>query len=172
MARPPIGDLPPENQRVARAWEKAKRRDPSLTQADFAAAAFGGRRRGKGKAFSGPPETWPERQREADARYLRLILEGKRRPSELVRYADRGGVVNVAVRHGGAYSSFNVRLPAGASKLDAFDIRQTRKFRKTLQAQAAAWAKRYGEKQSSFRTDDADIRGVRRARSRPVMMAS
>lgn len=172
MARPPIRDLPPENQRVALAWEEAKRRDPSLTQAEFSAAVFGGRRRGKGKALGGRPEEWTARQRAADARYLRLILEGKRRPVTLVKRADRGGVVNVAVRHGGTFSSFNVRLPPGTSKLDAFKLRSSREFRKTLRAQARAWAKRYAEDAEDFDTETPEIRGVRRARSRPVLMAS
>lgn len=172
MARPPIDRLPPENQRVARAWEDAKRRDPSLTQAEFSAAVFGGRRRGKGKKLGGQPEEWTARQRAADARYLRLILEGKRRPRTLLKRADRGGVVNVAVRHGGSYSSFNVRLPPGTSKLDAFRIRNSREFRKTLRAQARAWAKRYAEDAEDFDTEAPEIRGVRRARSRPILMSA
>lgn len=170
MTRPKIADLPPENQRVAQAWQDAKARNPRLTQAEFSAAVFGGRKRAKAKAFGGPPESWPKRQAEADARYLRLILEGKRRPVTLVRRADRGGVVNVAVRHGDAYSSFNIRLPSGVSKLDAFRLRDSKQLRKIIREQAKAWAKRYGETVSAFTDDAPEMRGVRRARSRPLLM--
>lgn len=164
MARPPIDRLPAESQRVARAWEDAKRRNPQLTQADFSAAVFGGRKRAPGKPFGGPPETWQRRQREADARYLRLVLEGKRVPKKLVARADRGGVVNVGVRHGRGWSSFNIRLPRGVSKLDAFTLSEQNRFRQIVNEQARSWAKRYAEDLADFDTDEPNIRGVRRAR--------
>jgi hypothetical protein len=171
VARRKISDLAPENQRIANAYDAAKRNNPSLTQAQFAGAVFGGRKRAPGKPYGGAPDTWTKRQRQADARYLRLILEGKRRPKSLLRRAESSGSINVAIRHGDAWSSFSIRLPRGVSRLDFISRwRESDEFAGVMKIAVRNWSARYDEGTELFDIDNPFMRSTKRIGRTPTQL--
>ncbi len=159
MARPAPKDLPPENQRVWRAWQDAKQRNPDLTLGEFGVTVFGPPR-GRGKAVAAKFGTsdFHKREVESRARYVRLIFEGKRRPQKLSQRADNGGVFNVTVGRGKSQRSFNLILPRGVSRLDAYNLLDSPEMKRLAKEQAEAWRQRYDT--SDVPDEPTSIRGV------------
>jgi hypothetical protein len=168
LSRPKPRDLPPENQRIWRAWQDARQRDPSLTQADFAMTVWPQPRRGlvRRRAVKAGKKLAPfdeseilHRERQARARYLRLVFEGKRVPKTLNQRADTiGGDFNVVVGRGDKTKSFNVILPGGVSRIDAYKLIDSPEIKRLARKRAALWRKMYGAEN----VDDTptEIRGV------------
>lgn len=130
MARPKREALPASAQRIAGAFEQAKltvweKEGRKLTQAEWARNAMPPTRTGK-------PQS---------ARYLRLILEGKRPGSLLVERSQRN-FLNVEVESPtGDTRSMTFRVPRGRSQLDVYQSNIT----DAIKQADNAWSKRYAE---------------------------
>ncbi len=130
MARPKREALPASAQQIASAFEKAKltvweQEGRRLTQAEYARNALPPTRTGK-------PQS---------ARYLRLILEGKRPGSLLVERAKQS-FLNVEVESStGDTRSMTFRVPRGRSQLDVYQSN----IADSIKQADTAWAKRYAE---------------------------
>lgn len=131
MARPRRDDLPPSAKRIANAFEEARQsvweqEGRRLTQAEFAATALPPTRGGK-------PQS---------ARYLRLLLEGKRTGSLLETRASRTRLINVEVESpSGDVRSITMRVPKGQSTIDVYKSN----VRANVEKAENAWQKRYAE---------------------------
>ena len=137
--------MPPENQRVLRAYDDAKRRFPDLTQGEFMAAWHKSKRTGKPISAEIGTEAYNKKVLQSEARYFRLIREGKRRPRKLVQQAERwSGRVQVTIGKGDNTKSFDMQLQQGISKLDVFRLKDTKKFQRIARKHARAFDQRYG----------------------------
>lgn len=131
MPRPSREALPASAQRIANAFEDAKRNvweaeGRRLTQSEFAANALP-------PAKSGKPQS---------ARYLRLLLEGKRSGSLLETRASQTKLINVEVQSpSGDVRSITMRIPKGQSTLDIYRSN----VRSNVIKAEEAWRKRYDE---------------------------
>lgn len=163
MARRPIADA--NAQRIASAYLRAKAANPKLTQKEFAR-----------KAMPTVAKRWRDaktpaekrRIEESGARYLRLVLEGKRTGRVNVERAvpkKRGAsrtLFQIIVRdkHGNA-RSFNITSEGSYSALDIPYIeQQLRESPEILDARRREWAYRYADDFADFDIDDVSVEKI------------
>jgi hypothetical protein len=173
VARVPYDRLTPEQRRVRDAYDRAKRQNPRLTQADFARTALGVKGGTSLRPRAGESErSFRRRQDESAARYLRLVAfptdyQG-RTARALIKRADRGGYANVELRAAdGTVRSFNAEL-SGISRVEAYDILQRPEINEVIAAQTERWRKDYQGQAVSTDPEDytVTIRPVRHQRKR------
>jgi len=151
MARPPRSNLSASAREIADAFEQAKQRVAAeegrrLTQAEFAATALPATKSGK-------PQS---------ARYLRLILEGKRNGAELLRRQGRVNKINVeVVSPSGDVRSITMRVPKGTRLNRIYETN----IMHTVDQAESAWSKRYTEYQPGGKiTNIRPVYGATRAK--------
>jgi hypothetical protein len=166
----------PDAQRIAVSYYRAKAANPKLTQREFAR-----------KTFPTITERWGDAKSHSEqrrielsgARYLRLVLEGK-----------RTGRVNVKrgtfVRGGGSPDLFQVFVPIEGGGWKSFDLgavgaRSTfdiplvetrlREDMSALEAKRRAWAQRYALRDNEINIDSFEVRRVTRHRKHSVSIS-
>lgn len=152
--------LPKDADLIRRRWYEAKANDPSLTQAEFVRRAIPsyhvnpvvtkGKNKGQRKS--------DEQIADSRGRYLRLILEGKRGGSNLVRRSvtrttgvPNGYQANVWLGEEIGWRSINIVAAGHNSTLDVFQIEQSPKLDAIVKAEAKAMLAKY------FRVKPVDI---------------
>ena len=145
MPKRDYSKLPPENARVLRAYDDAKKRNPDLTQGEFMAVWHTSRRTGKPINATIGTEKYNRKILQSEARYFRLIREGKRKPSKLLQQAERWNHrVQVTMGEGNQKKSFDMQVHKGISKLDIFKLRDNATFKRIAKQHAKAFDNRYG----------------------------
>ncbi len=163
----------PDAQRIAAAYDAAKRANPRLTQGEFARKTFPTITERYGAATSRREQRKIEK---SGARYLRLVLEGKRTGRVNVR---RGTIT----RPGGQVDLFQVFVPIAGGGWKSFDLgavgarstfdiplieEQLRRDPSGLEAKRRAWAERYALRDADIGTDSFEVRRVTRHRRHAV----
>lgn len=172
MARRPLLD---ENaQRVQAAYLRAKVAKPGLTQREFARKALPTIAARYDAATS---DAERRRIEESGARYLRLIMEGKRTGRVNVQRADHPAKVRrgslratwqalIQDKHGNT-RSVSMTMPGLESQLDIIyaeaRLMDTPEGRAMLEARRALWRQRYDDAFGDFDDNDVSIRKIERS---------
>ncbi len=189
-------NLPPDAAVIAQRWHEAKARNPRLTQDEFVRRAIPSYKvnpivtKGKNK---GAAKTAAQIA-DSRARYLRLVLEGKRSGTSLVRqsnYTSPGGVANqyqarVYINDDIGWKSINVVAEGNRSTLDVFRVENNPKMREVIKAEISAWASKYHRDTRDAEADLArwqsgddapgivgqiEVRKVRTQKTRPIYLS-
>jgi len=164
-------------QRIKEAYERAKRADPSMTQARFMRAGAPGSRM---SAEQQEKLKAPGRFRNDDsaARYLRKIMSGERTGGAMYRYGTeekpgRGvGLFQFKIRTAeGKYISQNIDVAGGRSTFDiaAIEHELKRNHRDRVEAMVAHFRERYGQEEAEIDIESLEVRPIARQR-RPIRM--
>lgn len=152
---------------IADAYYRAKTANPRLTQGEFARKSFPTIAERYANARNGAER---KRIEQSGARYLRLVLEGKRTGAVNVKRGTRSKgfpdlfQVFVPVQ-GGGWKSFDLGAAGARSTFDIPLVEQRlRENSAPLEARARIWAQRYALAQSELRIDNFEVRRVTKHR--------
>jgi hypothetical protein len=173
MARTKLTD--PDAQRIAAAYYRAKAANPKLTQGEFARKSFPTISERYGEAKS---RTKQKSIENSGARYLRLVLEGKRtgrvnvKRSMATRPGGQNDLFQVFVPVGGDWKSFDLTAIGARSTFDIPLIEaQLRADPSALLTKRDAWAQRYAIRPNKIDTDAFEVRRVQRHRRHRVRIS-
>jgi hypothetical protein len=163
----------PDAQRIQAAYDRAKIANPKLTQGEFARKTFPTISERYGEAKSRGEQRDIEK---SGARYLRLVLEGKRTGRVNVRRA-------TFTRPGGQNDLFQVFVPIAGGGWKSFDLgavgarstfdiplieEQLRRDASGLEAKQREWSQRYALTGNDIRIEGFEVRRVTRHRRHAV----
>lgn len=163
----------PDAQKIAAAYYRAKLANPKLTQGEFARKTFPTITERHSAAKSRAEQRKIE---QSGARYLRLVLEGKRtgrinvQRGELKRPGGQVDLYQVFVPiAGGGWKSFDLGAIGGRSTFDIplIEVR-LREDMSALDAKRQQWAQRYALRGNEINIEDFEVRRVTRHRKHAV----
>jgi len=163
----------PDAQRIAQSYRAAKAANPQLTQGEFARKSFPTISERYHDAKSRNEQKKIE---QSGARYLRLVLEGKRTGRINVQRgtATLGGGLPDAYQvfvpvAGGGWKSFDLEAAGGRSTFDIPLLEaRLRETPDVLETKRNEWARRYAIQGSELRVENFEVRRVQRHRKRAV----
>lgn len=163
--------------RIIEAYERAKRANPAMTQAEFMrrGAPGSGMTREQQEKLKAPGRF---KNDDSAARYLRKILTGERTGGAMYRYGTeekpgRGiGLFQFKIRTAeGKYISQNIDVAGGRSTFDiaAIEHELKRNRRERVEAMVAHYRERYGQEEAEIDIESLEVRPIARQR-RPIRM--
>lgn len=150
--------------RILAAYDRAKRANPKMTQAQFMrAGAPGSQTEGLVGKFNND---------ESAARYFRKIKSGERTGGAMYREGKvHQGLFQLRAKFAGQYISQNILVAGAPSSFDAYaieeDIKQNR--RANVEKMVARFRQRYGKDDAELDLASLSVRTIRHQK-RPVQM--
>lgn len=150
--------------RILAAYERAKRENPSMTQADFMlAGAPGSQQSGLAGRFH---------NRESAARYFRKIRSGERTGGAMYREGEvKQGMFQLRAKFGDKHVSQNILVANAPSSFDTYAVEQEikRNRREDVEKIVAYFRARYGKEDVTMDMASIRVRRVEHQRRMPTM---